>query len=60
MLGTEWEESVDTNSDKKPWSGKATVKIFNDEEEYKKYQNGQEKSIDSDSDENSIDVTDSD
>ena len=33
-LGTEWKEA----DGKDTWSRKATVKIFNDEEEYKNYQ----------------------
>ena len=48
LLGSEWDEA---NGDDKWRKGVVTVKIFNDEEEYKNYQNGQEKSIDSDSDE---------
>ena len=35
LLSTEWQEA----DDEKPWSRKATVKIFSNEEEYNEYQN---------------------
>ena len=45
LLESEWEEVID-----KKWVKGAIVKIFSSEEEYKNYQNGQEKSRDSGSD----------
>ena len=40
LLNTQWEE---TGNDYKTWSGKATVKIFNNVEEYNRYQNANKK-----------------
>jgi len=40
LLDTKWEESSDLQE---TWSGKATVKIFNNEEEFKQYQDANKK-----------------
>ena len=39
LLDTQWEGQDDGNR----WSGKVTIKIFNNEEEYYQYQNANKK-----------------